>query len=57
LSIDDNNLSPLSSKDFELIDGELPSKICSECRKDGPVVAIRQGEYFCEGCFEKLSKQ
>jgi hypothetical protein len=52
-----SNTSELKKNNFTMIDGELPSKICSECRKDGPVVAIRQGEYFCEGCFEKLSKQ
>jgi len=52
-----SNTSELKKNNFTMIDGELPSKICSECRVDGPVVAIRCGEFFCEGCFEKLSKQ
>jgi hypothetical protein len=51
-----SNTSELKKNNFTMIDGDLPSKICSECRVDGPVVAVCGGQFYCEDCYEKLSK-
>jgi hypothetical protein len=51
-----NNLSSMTPKDFVLIDGELPAKICAKCRKETQAVAVKDGEYYCEGCYQVLSE-